>query len=71
MNIKLKAALNTAKILSLCTLGALVLNYIIYSVPVQYTIGGLMLFAMGMAVKLCYDSEKSKLEALERLNGTK
>ena len=65
MNIK--AALNTAKVLGLCTLASLSV-FLVQLVPMEYIVGALSLAMLVMAARLCYDNEKRKLEALDRLN---
>ena len=65
MNVK--AALNTAKVLSLCTLASLSV-FLVQLVPMEYIVGALSLAMVVMAARLCYDNEKRKLEALDRLN---
>ena len=66
MNVK--AALNTAKVLGLCTLVSLSVFTVFQLVPLEYIGGALSLAMVVMAARLCYDTEKSKLEALDRLN---
>ena len=69
MNVK--AALNTLKMLAICAMGGLVLNLVIYGVPVQYLSGALLIAALAMAVKMMYDSEVEKQKHLDNLNNLK
>jgi cadmium resistance protein CadD (predicted permease) len=63
-----KAALNTAKVFGLCTLATLLVTAVFRLIPLEYISGALMLTALVMAIKAGYESEKEKLEALDRIN---
>ena len=69
MNVK--AALNTAKVFGYCAVASITVCTVVRLVPLEYIGGGFMLAAVVMAVKACYETEREKLEALDRLNNTK
>lgn len=63
-----KAFLKTAKVLGLCILASIAVCGIIRLVPVEYIGGAFTLAAVVLAAKAYYETEKEKLEALDRLN---
>ena len=69
MNVK--AALNTSKVFGYCAVGSITVCTIFRLVPLEYISAGLMVAAVVMAAKGCYETEREKLEALDRLNNTK
>ena len=66
--LKLIALRNTAIKVAICTVAALALNFVIYNVPVQYTVTALGIGAILYLIKCFYDMEVSRLESLEELN---
>ena len=62
---------NTIFKLAVCTVAALAVNLIIYSVPIQYICTGLLIVGLGIAVKGIYESERDRAERLEQLNSIK
>ena len=66
--LNIKALRNTAGKLAICAAAALALNLIIYNVPVEYTVGALMIGALLFSIKCFYDMEVTRLETLEILN---
>ena len=71
MNIKVSAALHTAKVLGLCGFVGFAVSTIVALVPAEYIGTGFLVAALILAVRLCYSTEKARLEALEKLNNIK
>ena len=71
MQIKFLAMLNTAKVFTICTLVAFGVSAIFHYIPTEYIATGFAVLALGIGIRLCYDNEKAKLEALDRLNNIK
>ena len=69
--LNVKAAIETAKVLTLCTLASLTFMGILYTVPVQYIGMGITVVTLVMMIRLCYQTQKDRIETLERLNNIK
>ena len=66
--LNLKAAVNTAIALAICSLSAVSVGIVMSAIPLHYLVGAVVVAALVAAAILMYRSEAARLKGLEDLN---
>lgn len=66
--LNLKAAVNTAIALAICSLSVVSVGMVMSAIPLHYLVGAVMVAALVAAAILMYRSEAARLEFLKKLN---